>query len=122
MLHESIIDIAASKAKVDLENASKSAANYALQIGYADFVKHVRKSGNEKNIIDFINRMFHTGITKLEDFDFSATRLGESVSLSIPFIDLGIIRKITDIIGISPDKVKSAVAFFILLVKKYGLR
>lgn len=119
---ESVVDINITKAKSELEKTSKSMANYALQIGYSDFCKYVEKSGNEKNIIDFINRVFHTGINKLEDFDFSAVKLGESMEFSIPSIDFNIIRKLVDIIGITPQKVKAAVAFFILLVKKYGLR
>lgn len=121
-INESIVDICITKTKAELENASKSAANYALQIDYTNFCNYVKKSGSEQNILDFINRVFHTGIKKLEDFDFSSVKLGESMELSIPTIDINIIRKLTDIIGISPDKVKASVAFFILLVKKYGLR
>jgi len=121
-INESIIDINITKSKAELEKASKAAANYALQIGYSDFCKYVKKSGNEKNIVDFINRVFGAGITKLEDFDFGDTKIGESMELSIPSIDFNIIRKLTGIIGVSPEKVKASVAFFILLVKKYGLR
>jgi hypothetical protein len=119
-LTENIIDLNVDIARQEFEKMSKTSAEYALKIHYKEFLGFVKKNGSEKNIIDFVNRAFKLNIKSLDELDFE--KVGSNFvklkeDLQIPLVDLNVIRKLCDIIGISPDKVKAATAFCILLSK-----
>ena len=119
-LVENTVDVGVDKAHQEFSNMSKSSAEYALKIHYKEFIECVKKNGSEKNIIDFVNHVFDCNISKLEDLDFATVKLREGIT--IPTINLNIVRKFTDIIGVSPDKIKASCAAFLVLLSKYGLR